>query len=250
MNEEKGILWTTRVSLALAGLVLACAAVLGYTALADLFRAAGLFADWLAWLFPVLFDAMEVAAAVAVFNARLQGEEDRFAWRLVVSFTILGVQANCLHAMSAFIVGRVAGWQMLLAMGMTSLFPVSVALAVHLSKKVIERHMARVGRTARLADLAQKEWALVEAVGRLAEEERTLRDAVAPLREGVGTGQTAEKARLQRVFLDYLASHPRSTLAEAGAVVGREPSTVKGWAKELRDEGRLDRNGHGWEVIP
>lgn len=250
MNEERGILWTTRASLALAGLVLACAAVLGYTALADLFRAAGLFAPWLAWLYPALFDAMEVAAAVAVFNAQLQGEDDRFAWRVVVCFTILGVAANCLHAEAGYMEGRIAGWQMLLAMGLTSLFPVSVALAVQLLKKVFARHMARAGRTARLADLAEEERALAEAVGRLAEEERALSEAVAPLREEAGTGQTAEKARLQRVFLDYLASHPRSTLAEAGAVVGREPSTVKGWAKELRDEGRLDRNGHGWEVIP
>lgn len=249
MNEERGIIWTTRAALALAAIVIVSAAILGYTALADLFGAIDLFPLWLAYLFPLLFDAMEVAAAVAVFNARLQGEEDTFAWRLVVNFTLLGVIANALHALTGFLEGRIVGWQMLLAIGLTSLFPISVALAVHLLKGVVGRHLARTGRAQRLDSLARREGDLRRRVDGLTQREGELVEVVHRLEGEVPpTDPSTEKERLQGVFLSYVQDNPEATYDEVGDKVGRSPHTVKDWASELREQGALTKNGRGWEV--
>jgi hypothetical protein len=235
---------------ALAALVLTSAAVLGYTALADLFGSTGLFSWWLRWLFPVLFDAMEVAAAVAVFNARLQGEDDRFAWKIVVWFTLLGVAANMTHALVGHVEGRITGWQMVLAMSLTSLFPVSVALSVHLLKGVLGRHMARTGAAQRLGDQAREEERGLVRLDRLRAELARLEEAVQTMRQEDAAAGLSEKERLQGDFLRFLRDNPRATLREAGEVVGRAESTVKDWVSDLKEEGRLmNKNGHGWEVV-
>src|SRR5262245_36923455 len=95
------IVITTYIAVTAAALVILSAGVLGYTALYDLFVSIGLFSAWLGIFFPLLFDLAEVAAAVAVFNAKLQGEEDRFAWGMVLLFTGLGIVANIGHATAA-----------------------------------------------------------------------------------------------------------------------------------------------------
>ena len=50
-----------------AGLVIIAAGILSFSALKDLFGMMGLFPDWLAWLFPLLFDLTEVSFALAVW---------------------------------------------------------------------------------------------------------------------------------------------------------------------------------------
>jgi hypothetical protein len=134
---------TTRIAVVSASLVILSAGILGYTALFDLFLAIGLFHWSLAIFFPLLFDLAEVTAAVAVFNARLQGEDDKFAWRMVIIFTALGVIANCVHAGHAYYIGKIDQGQVVLAIFATSLFPLSVALVTHLLKRVISRSITR-----------------------------------------------------------------------------------------------------------
>ncbi len=152
--NERAINLTSTVATIAAGLVILAAGVLGYTALYDLFISIGLFAAWLGIFFPLLFDLAEVAAAVSVFNAKLQGEDDRFAWIMVLLFTILGIVANVGHATAAWWVARIDTLQVIIAIFATSLFPLSVALVTHLVKRVIGRAIARRGHVATLAELA------------------------------------------------------------------------------------------------
>lgn len=147
---------TTRIAVVCATLVILSAGILGYTALYDLFVSIGLFAAWLGIFFPLLFDLAEVTAAVSVFNAKLQGEDDKFAWGMVILFTILGIVANVGHATAAWYVGRIDNLQVILAIFATSLFPLSVALVTHLVKRVIARDIARHSILLSLAELADQ----------------------------------------------------------------------------------------------
>lgn len=150
------ITWTTRIAVTVAALVILSAGILGYTALYDLFVSIGLFAAWLGIFFPLLFDLAEVTAAVSVFNAKLQGEDDRFAWGMVILFTVLGIVANVGHATAAWWTGKIDQVQVIIAIFATSLFPLSVALVTHLVKRVIARDIQRRGHLSSLIELAQQ----------------------------------------------------------------------------------------------
>ncbi len=63
VNTGSAIMWTTRITTTCAGLVILAAGILGYTALRDLFVSTGLFAAWLALLFPLLFPSRYHAPA-------------------------------------------------------------------------------------------------------------------------------------------------------------------------------------------
>jgi hypothetical protein len=145
---------TTYIAVVCATLVILSAGILGYTALYDLFVSIGLFAAWLGIFFPLLFDLAEITAAVTVFNAKLQGEEDRFAWIMVLLFTGLGIAANVGHALFAWWLGKITTPQVILAVFATSLFPLSVALVTHLVKRVIAQDISRRGLVKTLAELA------------------------------------------------------------------------------------------------
>ncbi|MCL4299479.1 MAG: DUF2637 domain-containing protein [Anaerolineae bacterium] len=150
------ITWTTRLAVVTAALVILSAGILGYTALYDLFVSIGLFSSWLGIFFPLLFDLAEITAAVSVFNAKLQGEDDKFAWRMVILFTILGIVANIGHATTAYLTGKIDQLQVVIAIFATSLFPLSVALVTHLVKRVITRDITRRELLSSLADLVNQ----------------------------------------------------------------------------------------------
>jgi len=149
MSDNKPLTITTYAVVGLSTLSILGALILSYTALFDLFNNIGLF-DWrLAFLFPLLFDLVEVSAAIAVFNAKLQDKEDEFAWRMVLAFTGLGIVANIIHAMYAYSTNVIDEKQLFLAIFATSLFPLSVALVTHLVKRVIERNLKAENLTLR-----------------------------------------------------------------------------------------------------
>lgn len=150
------ITMTTRITITAAVLVILSAGILGYTALYDLFLSIGLFSPWLAYFFPLLFDLAELAAAGSVLTAKLQKEDDRFAWRMVLLFTGLGIVANIGHAASAWYVGKIDNVQATLAVFATSLFPLSVALVTHLVKHVVARDIERRAAVQSLAEIGQQ----------------------------------------------------------------------------------------------
>lgn len=267
------ITWTTRVAVVSAALVILSAGILGYTALFDLFVSIGLFASWLGVFFPLLFDLAEVAAAVSVFNAKLQGEDDRFAWGMVILFTILGIVANVSHATFAWWTGKIDSGQMTLAIFATSLFPLSVALVTHLVKRVIARDITRRTHLSTLAELTatcehlrahrdELETKAEELTGKIKglqiefdELRRTKVDAessnigqISPTVDDLNAVRLAKKEQAMAALLDYLSSNPHASLAEAGQAIGRSKTQVGNYVGELTTTGKLHRNGKGWEV--
>ncbi|GAB4446296.1 MAG: hypothetical protein Kow0031_28930 [Anaerolineae bacterium] len=59
--------------------------------------------------------------------------------------------------------------------------------------------------------------------------------------------QEAKEQRLD-TLLAYLADNPQATLTAAATEIGVSRQTVRTYVDELTGCGRLQRNGHGWEV--
>lgn len=192
---NKAIEITTTIAVICAGLVILSAGILGYTALYDLFVSIGLFAAWLALFFPLLFDLAEVTSAVVVFNAKLQGEDDRFAWAMVLLFTGLGIVANIAHALAAWWVGRIDTLQAILAVFATSLFPLSIALVTHLVKRVISRDIGRRSILSSLAELAGQRDSLLAEVARLVSQAEAASVKLAVLQSDIKAAHFQQKAR-------------------------------------------------------
>lgn len=268
---------TSRIAVTTAIAVILSAGILGYTALYDLFISIGLFATWLAIFFPLLFDLAEVSAAVSMLNANLQGENDRFSWRLVIAFTLAGIGANIAHAVYAYVAGRIGVGQATLAVFFTSLFPLSVALVTHLLKKVITRDITRHAVVSTLAELETHRVNLAAALDNVRQELEKVagqvdvltgqRDAlkveiadlkrqresfrieqISPKVGDLNAARLAKKVRTMDALLAYLSTHPRASLAEAGQAIGRSKTTVGNYVDELTTAGKLQRNGNGWEV--
>lgn len=155
-GDGNAVVASTRITVAGAVLVIVAAGILGFTALHDLFLAINLFSPWLGFLFPLLFDFSEITAAVAVLNAKLHGEDDVFAWRMVLLFTGLGVIANIAHALYAGYIGEIEPAQAVMAVVFTSLFPLSIALVTHILKRTITRQIERQQVVATLTEMAEQ----------------------------------------------------------------------------------------------
>ena len=150
------IVATSRLTVALSILVILSAGILGFTALRDLFIAMHLLNPILGYLFPILFDAAEVNFAVTTLNAQLQGDDDPFAWWMVIIFTFLGIMANVAHAVFAGISGLITFDQTILAIIFTSLFPLSIALVTHNLQNSIRRQIKRSNLIITLARLSDE----------------------------------------------------------------------------------------------
>jgi hypothetical protein len=268
---------TSRIAVASAVAVILSAGILGYTALYDLFVSIGLFAPWLAIFFPLLFDLAEISAAVSMLNANLQGENDRFSWRLVIAFTLAGIGANIAHAVYAHLAGKIGVGQATLAVIFTSLFPLSVALVTHLLKQVIARDITRRAVVSTLAELETQHVNLLTMLDTIRQELETLggqvasltgqrdtlqmeiaalkrqREAVtieqiSPKMDDLNAARLAKKMQAMDALLAYLSTHPYASLAEAGQAIGRSKTAVGNYVDELTTSGKLQRNGNGWEV--
>lgn len=232
---------TNKITVIAAALVILAAAILSFTALRDLFIQIGLFAAWLGLLFPLLFDLAEVAAAVGVMNAKLNGDDARFEWRMVLFFTALGVIANAGHAWHAWHVTRIDGAQFLLAVAATSLFPLSIALVTHLVKRSIERHLRRHEIVTTLAQMRTECDALVTQRAQLMTEIERLRarkdaqndDMHAAMRD-VNDARRAqvEERRAQLVTLldnDEMSTHELAThFGVSASTIRRDVKALNG----------------------
>ncbi len=257
-KPDNAIIWTTRIATICAGLVILAAGVLGYTALRDLFVSIGLFAAWMGLLFPLLFDLAEVTAAVSVLNARLQGEDDRFAWCMVLLFTVLGIVANIGHATRAFWTERIDPGQFILAVFATSLFPLSVALVTHLLKRVITRDIKRRQTVTTLAelttaiekkrqqivDLEQQKITVQTQAGDLTGKVETLKVELAELRKKKRKEKTPApavvsedtEAQARQILAEWLRNGRRITGSGLGRALGKSERLGRELKKRLMPE--------------
>ncbi len=263
------ILATSRLTVALSFVVIASAGILGFTALRDLFISINLFHPWLGYLFPILFDAAEITFAISILNAQLQGEEDRFAWAMVVVFTLFGIGANVAHALFAQLTGHITSEQAILAVIFTSLFPLSIALVTHNLKTSIKRQLKRNGMMMTLAQLEQgiqegqlrlqqmtllntaieAEQAKLESQkAALTEDIATLKKERRETKRGTFTPKSAEpKPETEQKAYVYLAEQVKQgkrnreiTGAELGRVIGTSESFGRRLKKKLLDQVRRD----------
>ncbi|MCP4423499.1 MAG: hypothetical protein GY803_03310, partial [Chloroflexi bacterium] len=66
--------------------------------------------------------------------------------------------------------------------------------------------------------------------------------------ETARAAKTEQKEQAKDALLVYLADNPNASLATAGQVIERSKTTVSNYVNELEQDGRLHRNGQGWEV--
>lgn len=207
---------TSRATVWLAFVVLISAAILGYTALFELFVAINILPFWLAIFFPVLFDAAEVYFAVNTLNAELQEDEDSFSWRMVIVFTALGVVANCTHSYLAFAEQSINLTQAIAAGFFTSLFPLSIALVTHGWKIAIKRRVKRnelVQTNVRLAEQIEAQW---NQLAELTAELETLQQSAQEQKTALETERSAFEEQIAELLAEIEEAKAERRRAKKG----------------------------------
>ena len=61
--------------------------------------------------------------------------------------------------------------------------------------------------------------------------------------------RASKKEEAMDALLRFLDANPDATLSDIAEQIGRSKSTVGNYVNELTNNGRLHKNGHGWEVL-
>jgi hypothetical protein len=224
-------------------------------------------APTLAWLYPAIVDGAIIVFSLSVLRANLNKERAWYPWLLVGLFTALSVVLNIFHARET-VLARV-----LAAVPPLALF-LSFELLMGQVKATVQRAaafqslrelaaMARrqqseldAGVRERQADLdkvavqverlEQKKKEMMTELASLRQEKKAFGSRLERINESRGT---AKQAALD-ALLDYLAEHPNASLSDMADAIQRSKTTASSYVAELKGNGRLHRNGHGWEVRP
>ncbi|HUM68187.1 MAG TPA: DUF2637 domain-containing protein [Chloroflexota bacterium] len=254
--------------------------VLSFDALRHLAAANGV-APGMAWLYPAIIDGAIIIFSLSVLQASLNRERTRYPWALVGLFTALSIGLNVLHAPTAPLP------RLLAAVPPIALF-LSFELLMNQVKSLVRR-LELVQRLQELATAVQhKQTELDTLIANKRAERDTLmqepQTAVHQLDTQVHTLMTRKEevlnelkqlrqekrglqlsntdsithARAQRevykqasldAMLTYLADNPDASLAAIAAAIGRSRSTAGNYVNELVSNGRLHKNGQGWEIL-
>jgi DNA-binding IclR family transcriptional regulator len=57
------------------------------------------------------------------------------------------------------------------------------------------------------------------------------------------------KTEAMNALLLYVNDNPEASLADIGQQIERSKTTVSNYVQELAQNGRLERNGQGWQVL-
>jgi hypothetical protein len=100
-----------------------------------------------------------------------------------------------------------------------------------------------------LDKLTAKKDELLDELKTLRQQKRTVQvsntDSIAHAR----AQRQVKKEQSLDTLLIYLADNPDASLSDIAAAIGRSRSTAGNYVNELTTDGRLHKNGHGWEVI-
>lgn len=254
--------------------------VLSFDALRSLAAASGVDGS-MAWLYPAIIDGAIIIFSLSVLQASLNREHTRYPWALVGLFTILSISLNILHA-PTFPLPR-----LLAAIPPIALF-LSFELLMNQVKGLVNR-LGSVQTLQELAaaiqqkqtDLdnliahkqaeldivvAEKETAvshLDTQVDKLTAQKENLLAELKTLRQqkrddklsNLGILDDANATRLSNkeaaldALLSYLANNPHASLSDIADNIGRSRSTAGNYVNELTANGRLHKNGHGWEIL-
>jgi hypothetical protein len=240
MNVNKVI---SLVSILLVALLAVAAFTLSYNALRELAGDNGI-PSRLAWIWPLVVDGFLMVATLSVLRNSLNGEKSLYQWSLVALFTFASIGFNVLHADG--------GW---LTMVVGAVPPVALALALELAMGQLKSDVKRRNVSKTLAQLTEKRESLTQNVNELKQivnGERELDDA-----SNVNLGKLTD-ANVKRAddandaineLLTFYARSPNATQAEAGEHVNRSRSWVSIRLGELEEQGQINRNGNGVEVL-
>jgi uncharacterized protein YoxC len=252
MNVNKVI---SLVSILLVALLAVAAFTLSYNALRELAGDNGI-PSRLAWIWPLVVDGFLMVATLSVLRNSLNGEKSLYQWSLVALFTFASIGFNVLHADG--------GW---LTMVVGAVPPVALALELAMGQLKSDVKRRNVSKT--LAQLTEKRESLTQDVNALTEKRESLTQNVNELKQivngerelddasNVNLGKLTD-ANVKRAddandaineLLTFYARSPNATQAEAGEHVNRSRSWVSIRLGELEEQGQINRNGNGVEVL-
>ncbi len=263
-------------------LILLIPFLISFGALADLAARNGVSYPW---LYPIMIDGGLIIFKAIALRASLRGKRDNYAWGMAITATVISVGLNVVHVpptlpqlglarfmsalpplviLAAFIaVSRrveegarmetaVATYESLLQ----TIQSKRAELDNLLSAKTAELDAIVQNRTAEIERLIAQIERLTVQKSELQNELRTLKteQKASGLPKSDGNLGAANAIRLSKkeesiaALLAFLDSNPDASLAEIASEIGRSKSTVGDYITELKQNGRLHKNGHGWEV--
>lgn len=264
---------------ALVAFLALAAFVLSFDALRHLAAANGVAAG-MAWLYPAIIDGAIIIFSLSVLQASLNRERTRYPWALVGLFTALSIGLNVLHASTAPLPRLLAAvppialflsFELLMNQVKSLVRRLEIGqrlqeLETAVQQKQTELHTLISHKQAELDALVQERQTAVQQLDTqlhtLVTRKEELLDELRQLRHEkrgrqLSNTDSIAHARAQRevykqaaldAMLAYLASHPDASLADMATAIGRSRSTAGNYVNELLANGRLHKNGHGWEV--
>ncbi len=234
----------TIISAITAALVLflaGAAFILSYEALRDLAEHNGI-TPALAWLWPLMLDAVMIAASLSVLRGNLYQERTWYPWALVGVFTLASIVFNVVHADATPIARAVA-----------LLPPAVVFLAFELLMAQVKATAKRSGAILSLTDLIKQTQdartivaGLSEEVATLTTKRDTLRADVLTLRKERNT-YTATSDETKAAALEILRNvAPGNDIsgAELGRLLGKSGTLGRKLKAELMPVVAGDGNGN------
>jgi hypothetical protein len=179
---------------------------------------------WLSLLYPLVFDAVGIVAALIIVQMIEAKDNTVYAWVLTVTFAALSVAGNVLHLTPG---------QWWLPFVVFAVPPAALALIFHLYTTQLTNDIRR--KTPPVVSVKP----VVKPV--TSDKPVSVKADDKPL-------VTVKPTDKQAAMLAYLAKHPAATVTEAATVAGVSRTTAGAYVKQLTTAGRLSKNGHGWEV--
>jgi hypothetical protein len=238
----------------------------------------------IAWLYPAIIDGAIIVFSLSVVQVSLNRERAVYPWFLVGLFTLLSVVLNIVHAQPDLLsrllaavppvalflsfellmnqlkatVKRTAARQSLaettaaVQQKEAELNELAVQKRSELDAVVQERTAELNKLNGQIEQLAAQKEELNTELNRLQIERRTSQLGGQPfntasIEQARATRELRKQAAID-ALLNYVTEQPSATLAEIAAVIERSKSTVSNYLNELEANGRLVKNGHGWEV--
>lgn len=206
-----------------------------------------------AWVWPLLIDGPLVVFTVALLVSQIMRSSAKLWAGLVILYTLATVGFNLSHAQPTPL-----GWTVAIVA------PVGLLLTTealrHLAKTIIERQAV----VSTLAELSNEVDAKRQEVDNLTRQSVNLQAQIEAQKSNaealnlqeilhpIDTLNDARQAKRQEklnTLLSYLSSNPNASLTEAAKEIGTSRQTVSNYVNELTANGKLSRNGHGWEAL-
>lgn len=206
-----------------------------------------------AWIWPLLIDAPLIVFTLALLVSQIMRQSAKLWAALVILYTLATVGFNLSHAQQSPL-----GWTVAIVA------PVGLLLTTealrHLAKTIIERQAI----VSSMAELISHRDNLANQIDKLTRqsvnlqaqieaqkseaEALNLQEILHPI-DSLNDARQAKRKEKLNTLLSYLSSNPLASLTEAAKEIGTSRQTVSNYVNELTANGKLSRNGHGWEAL-